>query len=164
LRLWLVLVEVFALAGCTQDFSVFEGDASVPTDGPASDGGDASMMKEAGNETGPAGDAGLVFQCNGGTVSDCSTCSGMPEPCVFCSTANSSTLAGLCQQPGTSCFGAAPNGFALCACGAGNPSSCPRSYQVCRNGSCRTCAESINNANYTCNGGGKCNPADGGCS
>lgn len=165
MRLWLVFFGgALALVGCTQDFGVFEADSSVPPDRSSSDG-DAST--DSGNDAAPeaGGDGGgLMFQCGAGSVSDCSACAGMTEPCVFCSTTSTNVFAGVCQQPGMSCFGAGPTGFTLCMCAGGNPSSCPRPYQVCRNGTCRTCEESINDVNFACMGGGKCNPADGGCS
>ncbi len=152
-----------ALGACTQDFDVFEPDASssdaavdVNHDGSIDSGGDSS---DAATVT----DGGLVFGCGMGTVSDCSQCNGMPEPCVYCSQMNPAMLAGECKPEGMSCFQGAPNGFGFCQC-ANSPATCPESYQVCRMGTCRTCAESFMNGGQACKGGGQCNPADGGCS
>ena len=152
-----LLLSLLVLTACTQDFSVFQGDASA-SDATGSDGGgDATpTMDASGSDAG-----GLAFTCGAGSVSSCTSCNNMPVPCVFCGTGGA--LAGACIPAGMSCFNAAPSGFMLCLCGGGNPSSCPAADQVCRTGTCRTCAESINNAGYTCNGGGKCNPTDGGC-
>jgi hypothetical protein len=148
----LCFLGAFTLVACTQDFNVFEGDGSTS--------GDATS--EAASDSGPAdsggGDGGLVFQCNTGTVSDCSQCSGAPQPCVYCS---GPSLAGRCVAQGTSCFNGAPSGYTFCGCASA--SSCPESYQVCRNGSCRTCSDSLNNTSLQCKGGGTCHPADGGC-
>lgn len=152
-----ILLSSLTLMACTQDFNVFAGDSSTPD---ATSDSSSDAAQDAGNDA-VANDGGaLVFQCNGNSVSDCSQCSGSPIPCVYCATQGSS-LAGRCIQSGSSCFNGAPNGYQLCSCQSS--SSCPEPYDVCRNGSCRTCADSTNNANLQCQGGGKCNPADGGC-
>lgn len=146
--------------GCTQDFGVFEpdgaasdgGDATTPTDGAS---GDASV-----NEAGGDGGA-LSFTCGGDAVGDCSQCSGMPQPCVYCEQGNAASLAGRCVAMNGSCFIGAPSGYTLCSCTAA--SSCPESFQVCRNKTCRTCSDSNNNGGLTCQSGGTCNDQDGGC-
>jgi hypothetical protein len=143
---------LFLLPGCTQDFDAFLGDAG------ASDGTTDAPV-DAGKDASPPQDSGLTFACGTQTVGSCAQCSGMPEPCVYCGAA--SALAGKCVAQGTSCFTGAPSGFALCSCQ--NASTCPESYQVCRNGFCRTCGDSLNNAGLSCKGGGSCNVADGGC-
>jgi hypothetical protein len=156
-----------APCACTQDFGVFEPDASTQ-DGaldvtqPGDSGRDSSA--DAGNDAPVTPDAGsLAFGCGNGTVTSCDQCNGMPEPCVYCAQGNATMLAGECVAAGTSCMGAIPNGFVFCQCGV-TPNTCPETYQVCRNGGCRTCSESATNAFHACKGGGQCNPADGGCS
>jgi hypothetical protein len=142
---------------CTQDFNVFVPDASV-VDGSSSDAAQDSAVVDAQADAGGEAGGGM-YQCGTGTVASCDQCSGMLQPCVYCG--NGSTTAGVCVALHQSCFGSAPNGFGVCACG--NPSACPAGFQVCRQGSCRTCAESVNNVGSTCNSGGTCNPQDGGC-
>ncbi len=154
-----ILLLSLTVTGCTQDFNVFAGDASFSADATSDASSDATTF-DTGNDAVATDGGPLVFQCNGNPVSDCSQCSGSPMPCVYCATQGSS-LAGRCTQLGSSCFNGAPNGYQLCSCQ--NSSTCPEGYDVCRNGSCRTCAESTNNNGLTCQGGGKCNPADGGC-
>jgi hypothetical protein len=150
------LLLAAVLAGCTQDFDAFLGDASSAAD--ATTDAPADAAKDAVSQDG-GGDAGLAFACGSQTVADCSQCSGSPQPCVYCG--SGSSLAGRCVQQGTSCTFNAPSGFQVCPCQ--NASACPESYQVCRNGSCRTCSDSFNNTGQTCKGGGTCAPADGGC-
>jgi hypothetical protein len=149
------LLFALALAGCTQDFNVFLSDAST--------GGDATTDapgNDSATDATPPQDAGpLTFTCGTQTVADCSQCNGFFQPCVYCGTG--SALAGRCVQTGTSCTGGAPSGFASCTCTTA--STCPESYEVCRNGSCRTCTDSFNNAGQACKGGGTCAPLDGGC-
>jgi len=171
---FVLLVRLFfaalLLGGCTQDFGVFEGDAALSTDAAtdasSSDGAldahpmDASPGSDA-SDAAPPSDGGL-FQCGATTVADCSSCTGMPEPCVYCSTTSSTTLAGVCRGMMTSCAMGAPSGFQLCTC-SGSPSGCPESYQVCRMGSCRTCEESFMNNNLACQGGGMCHAFSGMC-
>jgi len=152
------LLFVLALPGCTQDFDAFLGDASTSGDA-TQDGTSSDAAKDVAQEDSGSGDAGLTFVCGAQSVSDCSQCSGMTQPCVYCG--SGSALAGKCVQRGTSCFNGAPNGFQLCSCQSA--STCPESYQVCRNGSCRTCTDSFNNAGQACMGGGTCSPVDGGC-
>jgi hypothetical protein len=154
------LLFAVALAGCTQDFDAFLGDAAGGSDA-TTDSGDASAdaAKDAAQDAGGKSDAALSFQCGTQTVASCAQCSGMPEPCVYCG--SGSTLAGTCVAQGTSCTNGAPSGFQSCQCQ--NATTCPESYQVCRNGFCRTCGDSVNNTGQTCKGGGTCNPVDGGC-
>lgn len=148
------LLFVAALSGCTQDFDAFLGDASSPADATSTD-----AAKDATPQDGSGGDAGLAFGCGAQTIPDCSQCNGMTQPCVYCGAGNS--LAGKCIQQGTSCTFNAPSGFQVCSCQ--NASACPESYEVCRNGTCRTCTDSNNNAGQSCKGGGTCAPTDGGC-
>jgi hypothetical protein len=103
-----------------------------------------------------------MFACGMGTVASCAQCMGMPESCVYCQMGSPTTLAGVCQMPGQSCNGAAPNGFQSCPCMTG-PSSCPEAYQVCRNGVCRTCGDSFNDNGLMCQGGGTCHTMNGMC-
>lgn len=149
------LLFVAALSACTQDFDAFLGDAS------SSDGSSGDAAKDATPpQDGGGGDAGgLTFACGTQTVADCSQCSGMTQPCVYCG--SGSSLAGRCIQQGMSCTFNAPSGFQVCQCQTA--SSCPESFQVCRNGSCRTCTDSFNNTGQACKGGGTCSPFDGGC-
>ena len=155
-------LAVLAVAACTQDFGVFEPDGAAGdggTDAASSDAAEDVATQDAAQDSGATEAGALAFACGTGTVSDCSQCSGMTQPCVYCG--SGSALAGKCVQRGTSCFNGAPNGFQLCSCQ--NASTCPESYQVCRNGSCRTCTDSFNNAGQMCKGGGTCLPLDGGC-
>jgi len=147
-----------ALAGCTQDFDAFLGDAS--TGGDATTDAATDAAKDAAQADTGGGDEGtLMFSCGTQTVASCSQCNGFSQPCVYCGA--SSTLAGRCIQQGSTCTGGAPNGFQSCSCA--NASACPESYQVCRMGFCRTCTDSTNNAGQSCKGGGTCVPLDGGC-
>ena len=155
----LCLLGAFTLVACTQDFNVFEGDASSSGDATTDSSSDApaDASSDAPQET-SGGDGGLVFQCNTSTVADCSQCSGATQPCVYCS---GPSLAGRCVAQGTSCFNGAPVGFTLCSCASAT--TCPEGYEVCRNGACRTCTDSFNNTGLQCKSGGTCHPADGGC-
>ncbi|HSQ64446.1 MAG TPA: hypothetical protein VLM85_14580 [Polyangiaceae bacterium] len=155
------------------------GDSNPPP--PQDSGGDVNPGDTGAPDTGPgdAGDGGVQpdgassnvsFRCavDGGTVTDCSQCQGFPQPCVYCETADASTLTGQCRTMGTSCFQNAPQGYGACPCSAGDASTCPESYQVCRSFannpySCRTCSDSTNNNGLTCQNGGTCNNVDGGC-
>jgi hypothetical protein len=150
---YLLLLLLFS--GCTQDFDAFLGDAGGSNDATS----DSPAPKDGGSDVVVVTDSGVTFACGTQTVGSCAQCSGMPEPCVYCGAA--SALAGKCVAQGMSCFSGAPSGFALCSCQSA--STCPESYQVCRNGFCRTCADSLNNAGLSCKGGGSCNVADGGC-
>jgi len=157
------LVSVVA---CTQDFGVFEPDAATGTDAANDtaqpmDSATDTTVKDAGVDVGT--DAGsLTFACQGGPVSDCSQCTGAPEPCVYCANGNPSAFAGACVAANTNCLTAAPNGFQDCACI--NPSNCPESYQVCTGaGHCHTCEDNNSNNGLTCKSGGKCDALDGGC-
>jgi len=160
--LLLLLTPLLVLLGCTQDFGVFVPDAAS-VDAPASDGSGTDGGLDAAKDADASADAGQggIYQCGTSSVSSCSDCAGMPEPCLYCA-ADAST-AGVCLPMGMSCFGSAPSGFGVCACGM-NPNACPAGYQVCRQGNCRTCSDSSGNVGYTCNSGGTCNPEDGGCS
>jgi hypothetical protein len=151
-----MLLASCLLGACTQDFNVFVSDASVdvePGDVTANDSPlDAPPKPDGGSDGG--------YQCGTDTVASCTACTGMPQPCLFCGTGTAT--AGVCVGMGMSCFGSAPTGFGVCACGM-SANACLASYQVCRLGECRTCSESAGNVGYTCNGGGTCNPQDGGC-
>ena len=142
------------MLACTQDFHIFDPvlDGSASSDGSAND--------SATDATHP-GDGGLVFSCGSGSVTSCTQCTGMPEPCVYCALNDAGVLTGVCLPMNGSCGNAIPPGFNRCPCAS--QSTCPESYQVCRNGSCRTCSESTFNSGATCQGGGTCNAADGGC-
>jgi hypothetical protein len=145
------------LSGCTQDFDAFLGDASTG-DATSTDSATDAAKDVAQQDTGPVDAGPLTFGCGTQTMSDCSQCNGFPQPCVYCGA--NSALAGRCVQQGTSCTFGAPAGFQVCGCA--NASACPESYQVCRNGACRTCTDSVNNVGQSCKGGGTCAP-DAGC-
>jgi hypothetical protein len=153
------LLFALALSGCTQDFDAFLGDASTSGDATNDTGSSDAAKDVVAQDTGGGDAGGLTFACGTQNMSDCSQCTGMTQPCVYCG--SGSALAGRCVQQGTSCTFGAPNGFQVCQCQ--NASTCPESYQVCRNGSCRTCTDSFNNAGQTCKSGGTCAPNDGGC-
>jgi hypothetical protein len=121
------------------------------------EGGDATSDMNASDAANS--DGGVSFQCGAMSVSSCAQCNNMSESCVYCGANNA--LTGRCVAPGMSCSFGAPAGFGPCNCT--NASSCPESFQVCRTGTCRSCADSNFNAGQACKGGGTCNPTDGGC-
>ena len=134
------------------------------TGAPDTGGGDGGVQPDSSS-------SGLVFSCgnDGGTVTDCSQCQGATEPCVYCQFGDASVMTAQCRPFGTSCnFNPfPPQGFGGCPCSAGDASTCPESYQVCRQGgnfySCRTCSDSTNNNGLKCKNGGTCDNVDGGC-
>jgi len=158
-------LAVLAVAACTQDFGVFEPDGAAGdggTDAASSDAAEDVATQDAAQDSGATEAGALAFACGTGTVSDCSQCNGMPQPCVYCKQGDATSLAGRCTTAGTSCAFGAPSGYGECTC-ANSASSCPESYEVCRFGSCRTCSDSNTNDGLTCQNGGKCDSQDGGC-
>jgi len=145
------------LPACTQDFGVFEGDAAAVVD--AADAladADGSIADVVSNDVvvkdaAPVEAATLTYQCGTKTVADCSSCTNMPQPCVFC---GSSSLAGKCVQKGQSCTGGAPSGFSVCTCTSA--ANCPESFDVCNKNQCRTCGDSTSDNTLACKGGGTC--------
>ncbi len=137
---------------------VAQQDTGVPDTG----GGDASD----GGVLPDGSSTGLSFSCgnDGGTVTDCAQCTGATQPCVYCEIVDASVHAGECRPFGSSCnFNPTPpTGFAGCPC-FNDASTCPESYQVCRNATCRTCSDSTNNNGLKCQSGGTCDNVDGGC-
>jgi hypothetical protein len=146
--------------------------------------GDASNDVGMGNDTSTGNDTGTSDASDGGamdtgstgitnwgygtaTVSDCSQCVGHTQPCVYCGTADASSLAGNCVQQGTGCYGGAPTGYGICTCAGGNVALCPEAYQVClafgQGHYCLTCGEFNQTNGLTCENSGKCDAMDGGC-
>ena len=121
-----------------------------------------SATGDGGGTDGGGGTLTYVCDVDGGTVTSCAQCTGFPEPCAYCDTADASNVVGHCLQQGQNCGGGAPNNFGACGCGtdAGN---CPESYQVCRAQGCRTCGESGNTDGLACKGGGSCTANTGTC-
>ncbi len=150
-----ILLSVLALTACTQDFTVFQGDAGTSGDATTNDSS-SDAMTDSGTDSAPASDGGLSFTCNGNPVTDCSQCNGATQPCVYCAQ-QGPQMTGRCVQQGSSCFQGAPNGYQLCQCQ--QSSTCPEAYEVCRNQTCRTCSDSQNNVGLTCQNGTKCTDA-----
>ncbi len=109
-------------------------------------------------------DTGIgTWQCGSATVTSCTACIGYTQPCVYCAVADASLLSGVCIQTGTNCLNAIPsNQYQDCVCA--DAAACPEAFQVCTtNGRCHTCSDQSSNNNLTCENGGKCDYADGGC-
>ncbi len=142
------------------------GGADVGTQDDGGGGGDAGVADGGGGDgaTDGGSTSNVTFVCpDGGAATDCSQCGGAPQPCVYCNTGDAGVLLGRCRPMGQNCFQGIPNGFEDCRCGA-DASVCPESYQVCTgNGRCHTCSDGNQNDGRTCQNGGTCNAADGGC-
>ena len=111
-----------------------------------------------------SGGGGVLLRCGDAAVSSCSQCNGAPQPCVYCGTNDASALSGRCTALHQNCLNTIPQGFEDCRC-TGDASACPESYQVCTAGitRCHTCSDNNTNNGLTCENGGKCTYADGGC-
>lgn len=142
------------------------GGGDVSNDVSAGDSGpmDASVDASDGSVTMEAGNIG-IWSCGTAMVTDCSMCTGFTQPCAYCNMADASDLRGACVQTGTNCAFSLPMGFQDCLCMTA--ATCPESYQVCQNfgggGRCHTCSDTNTNNGLTCQNGGKCDFADGGC-
>jgi hypothetical protein len=163
-RFFGLAAAALVVGACTQDFGVFDPKtADAGSDGGADATSPPDAAADAGTDAAPPTEAGaLTFSCGPNNVSDCSQCAGFTQPCVYCQFGNPSVLAGRCVGFHQSCFQGTPNGFGFCQCN-NTASTCPESYQVCHNGSCRTCSDSNTNDGLTCQSGGTCDYADGGC-
>jgi hypothetical protein len=108
------------------------------------------------------------WQCGTAVVTDCSQCIGFTQPCVYCNVTDASDHIGTCVQTHTNCANGVTTQYQDCPCNAGDASACPESDQVCiqftvNNGRCHTCSDQATNNGLTCENGGKCDYADGGC-
>lgn len=142
-------------------------DTGVPDTGPLPDTGvDDGGVTDATTTDGASTDGGGIrLRCGDASVTDCTQCNGAPQPCVYCGTTDASTLSGQCVQFHQNCLNTIPNGFEDCRCGPnGDASACPTKYQVCTTlNRCHTCSDQNSNNTLSCQGGGKCTYADGGC-
>ena len=141
-------------------------DTGVPDTGPGQDSGGDDGATDGGATDGSKtdGGGGILLRCGDASVSDCAQCNGATQPCVFCGTNDASALQGLCTQLHQGCQSAIPNGFEDCRCANGDASVCPEKYQVCTGAArCHTCSDNNANNGLTCESGGKCTFADGGC-
>jgi hypothetical protein len=127
------------------------------------DGGGDAMPTDASD--GGAQDSGTTigtWKCGATTVTNCSQCTGYTQPCVYCAVTDASVLSGVCTLINSNCYTTIPTGYGDCACA--DASTCPESYQVCTNfGRCHTCSDSTQNNGLSCENGGTCDSADGGC-
>lgn len=138
------------------DGQSFDGDASSQDSSSADDGGDGSIGdKDSGDGGGSGG-----FICGGTVVSDCSTCTGSPEPCITCDTSGDPYA--FCETPGGTCRNDGPPPYNnSCKCSA--PGDCFASFQVCQgNANCHTCGEP-NSDGDACKGGGSCTASSATC-
>jgi hypothetical protein len=146
-------------------------DTGLPDTGPAPDSGDDAATDGGATDGGATdgsktdgGGGGILLRCGDASVSDCAQCNGATQPCVYCATNDASALQGLCTQLHQGCQNSIPNGFEDCRCGNGDASACPEKYQVCTGAArCHTCSDNNANNGLTCENGGKCTYADGGC-
>ena len=141
-------------------------DTGVPDTGTDPDTGVTDGGVTDGATTDGATDGGGIrLRCGDASVTDCSQCNGATQPCVYCGTNDASVLTGLCTQFHQNIFNTIPNGFESCRCGPnGDASACPTKYQICTTlNRCHTCSDQNTNNTLTCQGGGKCTYADGGC-
>ena len=187
---WLALTASclgYAVVQCGGDSGTGDGGPDATTDAPTVDtsppqdsntnevvtnetGTNDSGTTDGGSDTGTsdASDGGggktiTSWSCGNTTVSNCTACVGFTQPCAYCNMADASDLVGACIQTGTNCFTTIPNGYQDCPCNM-DASTCPESYQVCTNaGRCHTCSDNNTNNGLTCENGGKCDYADGGC-
>jgi hypothetical protein len=132
------------------------------TDSSTTDASDGGTTDSGGTNIGS-------WTCGTATVSDCSACIGHTMPCVYCANADASVLAGVCVITAGGCGTSMPNGYNLCRCNA-DAGACPEPFQVCLNPGgpptndvCDTCGAVPLTNGLTCENGGKCNAADGGC-
>ena len=130
------------------------------------DASDAGAAADAGGSV-DAADAGVdaanpavQYACGGNKVSDCSSCNGKTENCVFCA-ADGGTL-GVCAMAGANCYYSLPATAFMCPC-VTSPSVCPMSWQWCAVGysECHTCGETGSGLK-PCKVG-SCNQATGVC-
>jgi hypothetical protein len=116
--------------------------ASDATTADAAPGNDAAGTPDAADAAGgiDAANPAVVYACGGSKVSDCSSCGGKPEKCVFCLADGGVT--GACTMAGANCFYALPAGAYMCPC-VTSSSVCPMSWQWCEVGysECHTCGE-----------------------
>lgn len=168
-------VSYAAVQGCGGDNGT--GNDASTTDGTVGDGpsngndasNDVAQQNDSGSSDTGASDGGAAdsgntigsWMCGTATVSDCAQCIGHTQTCVYCGIADGSALAGNCVQQGTSCFMGAPMGYQTCRCGDASP--CPEGDQLCFGARCFTCGEIPETNGQTCENGGKCDSADGGC-
>jgi hypothetical protein len=143
--------------------STARSDSAPPGDGSTADSGtpDTSVADASDGSPPPP----INYACGDASVTDCTMCTGMTQPCLYCST-DASTTTGLCTTFHTNCFNSLPSGFQDCPC-MGDAAVCPASYQVCYvtkgGGTCHTCSDQSGNNMLVCESGGTCNYADGGC-
>lgn len=145
-------------------------DASLDRAEPADAGGEREAAStvdarpEAAVDADP-GDGGLVFTCRGTPTADCSSCTGLTLPCVYCATSGPG-LRGVCSAAGVNCFTAEPLGFHVCPCTYPSASACPMPWQTCHKfggfEDCYTCGE-IYSDEDTCKSGGSCNESGRTC-
>jgi hypothetical protein len=140
-----------ALAACTQDFGVFEGDATT-LDASGSDAAE-DVGVDVTSDTG--GDAAMEAD----VVQPPALCDAGTFFCVYCAADGGTT--GHCTNFHQACSGP-PGGYSNCSCTTS--STCPEPDDVCTTKSqCHPCGDSNGNGGLACKGGGTCNASTGVC-
>ena len=183
LRLLLLASSIGGVAlvqACSGDDNVTTGDggpdatADTTLDvAPPNDAAQDSGATDSASDTGTGGDSGsdtgtatgLQYKCGTSTVSDCASCTGKTQSCVYCGLLDASALEGVCVAQGTPCLGGAVTTFTDCSCTTA--ADCPEAFQVCvgpgKNTVCQTCGDNGGTGGQKCKSGGTCDAVDGGC-